>query len=303
MIVNSKLYGHDKVWHNLVNDYLTNHLPHAYIFAGAKAIGKEKTAREYIKYIIKANDMLAERVDEGSFLDLLYISRQDKNEIGIDSIRKASDFLKHTPAEGEYKFIIIDSADDLNLNAANALLKVLEEPTKNTIFFLISHNPKKLLSTIRSRCRIVKFSPLAVDTLKLIAPISGITRIEDFIAGSAGKAIKTEQAIELYEKLLSFITDFETNSFNKFAEDVTKSLEKWELVKDLLLYFFSHCIKLQANAIEKSKLNFEIHNIAERKSLEDWYKIYDEFINSSKQAEIFNLDKKQLLFLTIKSIS
>lgn len=308
MLNKSNLYGNDAVWHNLVNDCLINKIAHAYIFSGPKGIGKASTAKEYIKYILKANDILAERIDELSFLDLLYITKQDKTEIGIESIRSAGEFFKHTPAEGKYKFVIIDSADDLNRNAANALLKILEEPTKNTYLFLISHSPYSLLSTIRSRARIIKFKPLDSKSLKLISPANNFSIFEDFIAGSAGRAIEY-QLLEvdiLYEKILILLHNNDIIAFNKFTDSLAKKDNQWKLITELLLFLLNRCLKIASNTLTEAQITEAedeiLVKIANKKSIDKWFEIYDKFCLSLKQTDIYNLDKKQLLLLTMNSI-
>ena len=306
MVINSKLYGNSVVWHNLVNDCLTNHIAHAYIFSGTQGIGKSLMAKEYIKYILKANDVLSERIDDNSFLDLLYISKQDKNEIGIDSIRKAGDFFKHTATEGNSKFVIIDSADDLNRNAANALLKILEEPAKNTYLFLISHSVRKLLPTIRSRCRIIKFPPLTVKDLKLLSPQYNVSIMEDYIAGSAGRALIAEEkeVIKLYERILNLVDNYGIIEFNNFAELLTKKNDQWDLVKDLLIYLINRCLKFISNKHD-NMMEIELsilEKLANKKSVEEWFKVYDELLAMFNQTDIYNLDKKQALLISIDSI-
>lgn len=306
MVINSKLYGNSVVWHNLVNDCLTNRVAHAYIFSGTKGIGKLLMAKEYIKYILKANDVLSQRIDDDSFLDLLYISKQDKSEIGIDLIRKAGDFFNHTAVEGNEKFVIIDSADDLNRNAANALLKFLEEPAKNTYLFLISHSVKKLLPTIRSRCRIIKFSPLTVKDLKLLFPEYNISIMEDYIAGSVGRAqiVNEREIVKLYERILNLIDNYGIIEFNNFAELITKNNDQWMLVKDLLIYLINRCLKFISNKHDNMmELELSVlEKLANKKSVEEWFKVYDELFTMFNQTDIYNLDKRQALLISIDSI-
>jgi len=300
---NLKLYGNPTVWHNLVNDSLINQVAHAYIFAGPKGTGKASLAKEYIKYLLKANDILKKRIDEDNFLDLLYISKQESNEITIDKIRKIQEFINQTAAESSKKFVIIDSADDLNLNAANALLKILEEPTKYTHLFLISHIPYKLLATIRSRSRIIKFHPLNRKELKLVTEISFM---EDFIAGSPGRAInwKDINILEFYHSLLEVIADEDIAAYNKFADLSIKTSIKWQLTIELLLYIINRCMKIIVNAahlvtdVEQELLT----NIAKQKSIEYWGQTSDMLLDLFKEANIYNLDKKQILAIAINKI-
>ncbi|MCA8889977.1 MAG: DNA polymerase III subunit delta' [Parvularculaceae bacterium] len=81
-------------------------------------------------------------------------------EIKVDTIRELTSFLNHTPSMGGWRVAIIDTADDLNRNAANALLKVLEEPPRRTAIFVLSAAPGRLLATIRSRCRRIELRPV-----------------------------------------------------------------------------------------------------------------------------------------------
>jgi DNA polymerase-3 subunit delta' len=303
-MIKYSLYGNTEVWHNLVNDSLINQVAHAYLFTGPVGIGKATTAKEYIKYLLSANEVLAKRIDEGNFLDLLYICKQDKNEISIDMIRKARDFFKQTPAEGEKKFVIIDSADDLNLNAANALLKILEEPSKNTYLFLISHTPNTLLATIRSRARLIKFKPISPKELKLIANMSKALELEDFVAGSAARAIMIEESdvISIYTKLLELLQSNDILAFNKIAEQLIK--QHWQLITQLLEYLISRLIKISAGcSLNLSEIEQEILiPLATKKTLEEWFFIRDDILKSISQAEIYNLDKKQVLLFSLEKI-
>jgi DNA polymerase III subunit delta' len=300
---NYSLYGNQEVWHNLVNDSLTNQVAHTYIFAGPAGIGKATTAKEYIKYLSNANEALAKRIDNGNFLDLLTITKLDKDEISIDTIRSAQDFFRQTPAEGKYKFIIIDSADDLNLNSANALLKILEEPTANTYLFLISHNPHALLATIKSRSRMIRFKPLSAQDLNFITNIS-TDILEDFVAGSASRAImlNEENIFEVYNKLLEFLKNDDILYFDKLANQIIKS--QWSLVTNILEYMLCRLIKISSSCqinlipIEQESLV----NVAQNKTIDQWFKVQDEILDYIAQTKIFNLDKKQILLLSLDKI-
>ncbi len=83
-----------------------------------------------------------------------------KSAITVDEVRRAGRFFSQTSGTGNWRIVIIDPADDMNRNAANAILKILEEPPKRALFLLISHAPGKLLPTIRSRCLPLKLAPL-----------------------------------------------------------------------------------------------------------------------------------------------
>jgi DNA polymerase-3 subunit delta' len=88
-----------------------------------------------------------------------------KSAITVDEVRRAGHFFSQTSGTGNWRIVIIDPADDLNRNAANAILKILEEPPKRALFLVLSHAPGKLLPTIRSRCQPLRLSPLKDNDL------------------------------------------------------------------------------------------------------------------------------------------
>src|SRR5690606_28014279 len=111
---------------------------------------------------------LFRQIAQGSHPGVLHLTRpmNDKTKafksvVTVDEVRKVNRFLSMTSHDGGYRVVIVDPADDMNVNAANALLKTLEEPPPRTLFVLISHSLGSLLPTIRSRCQIIKLKPLA----------------------------------------------------------------------------------------------------------------------------------------------
>src|SRR5665213_3453397 len=112
------------------------------------------------------------RVASGGHADVLLIERaydekrkRRRSEIVIDDVRRIGEFLHLTPAEGGWRIVIVDGADEMNRNAANALLKVLEEPSARARLLITSASPGRLLPTIRSRCRHLSLDVLAHDQI------------------------------------------------------------------------------------------------------------------------------------------
>ncbi len=137
----SKAYNHQK-------------LHHAILLQGKKGIGKSSFAKEFAAEILQNKSTINP--------DLLVIEKPlEKREIGVDQIREISNFSNQTSANSSNKFIIIDSACELNKSAGNALLKILEEPRANNFLILVSHNINRVLATIKSRCQIVKIPNLS----------------------------------------------------------------------------------------------------------------------------------------------
>jgi DNA polymerase III subunit delta' len=169
-------YGHDQKLVNFKEALQSGKLHHAWVLAGPKGLGKAHFAREAARTLVDPNDRHRNLIDHKTHPDIVTITRLSKetakeNEspssielkrnISIDQIRAVQAILTTRPGVADRRAIIIDSADDLERNGANALLKSLEEPPKDTYFLLVSHASERLLPTIRSRCQIMRFEPLS----------------------------------------------------------------------------------------------------------------------------------------------
>lgn len=155
-------------------------LHHALLLGGARGIGKATFAFRLARFLLAGGDprsgtltvdpaaSAVRLVNAGAHPDMLVLSRslnettgRFRADIVVDDVRRLVPFFGSTPALGGWRIAIVDAADDLNLNAANALLKTLEEPPPRSLFLLVSHAPGRLLATIRSRCRLVRMAPLS----------------------------------------------------------------------------------------------------------------------------------------------
>ncbi|MGE4220885.1 MAG: DNA polymerase III subunit delta', partial [Alphaproteobacteria bacterium] len=189
------LLGHEAAEATILQLWQANRLPHAVLLSGPRGIGKATLAYRIARFIlangvhaaqepslfgdiapppdslhIGEDDPVFARVASGGHADLLAIERsvnpdtgRPRRDIVVDDIRKVTGLIRHTAAEGGWRIVIVDSADDMNQNAANALLKMLEEPPPNVLFLLVNHAPGGLLPTIRSRCRRLALSALPPD--------------------------------------------------------------------------------------------------------------------------------------------
>jgi len=178
---NPMLVGHSAAAQMLAGAYRTGRLPHALLFAGPQGIGKATLAFHLAHHLLRfpsaveAPDNLASpepssplfrQIATGAHPGVLHLTRPVnektkafKTVLTVDEIRKVNRFLSLTSHDGSYRVVIVDPADDMNPNAANALLKNLEEPPSRTVFVLITHSIGRLLPTIRSRCQTILFQP------------------------------------------------------------------------------------------------------------------------------------------------
>ncbi|TCU16754.1 DNA polymerase III delta prime subunit [Rhizobium azibense] len=231
---NTKLFGHDEAQAFLSQSYRSGKGHHAVLIEGPEGIGKATLAFRFANYVLSNPDpatapaaigdpdaasAVSRQIASGASHNLLYLSRpvdektgKVKSAITVDEVRRAGRFFSQTSGTGNWRIVIIDPADDMNRNAANAILKILEEPPKRALFLVLSHAPGKLLPTIRSRCLPLRLSPL--DNIALGAALAnlGVTGSDasllSLAKGSVGEALKLlnyggGEIIAAYNEVLS----------------------------------------------------------------------------------------------------
>jgi DNA polymerase-3 subunit delta' len=157
-------------------------LHHAWLLSGPEGVGKATFAYRAARRLLGAppnpgfgvlgadpGHPVSRQVMARAHPDLMVVERigedgRPRKVIPVDEVRELSAFFSKTPASAPHRVAIIDAADDLNPNSANALLKTLEEPPPNGVLLMVSHSPGRLLATIRSRCRRLAFLPLPLET-------------------------------------------------------------------------------------------------------------------------------------------
>jgi DNA polymerase III subunit delta' len=168
--------GNRKIIERLRTKLREGRFPHGMIFSGPQGVGKHTCALMIAKALnclkAAAGDFCGEcaacrKIESGVHPDVTVISVEDEaTQIKIAQIRHVLGMLDLQPLEGRNKVFIIDPADLLNAEAANALLKGLEEPPENSFFILITVNVHELLLTVRSRCQVYNFTPLTLDEIR-----------------------------------------------------------------------------------------------------------------------------------------
>lgn len=170
-------------WQRLVSQLADNKLPHALLLAGPKGIGKAHFAETFARLILCLSPVnqvpcgsckTCLLLQAGSHPDFLNIHPEEKSKvIKIDQVRQLTEFVSKTAQQGRRKVAVIEPAESLNINAANALLKCLEEPAGDTVLLLISHMPSLLMATIRSRCQKLDFAiPGRQQSLAWLEPLA-----------------------------------------------------------------------------------------------------------------------------------
>ncbi len=208
--------------------------------------------------------------------------------IRVDDVRTINEFLTRKSSTDGWRVVVIDSVDDMNSAAANAVLKILEEPPHKTLMLLISHNPNRLLPTIKSRCAKLELKPLKDEAVSSLIrryrpelsekEIKKITKIS---AGSIGKALvyADNQAADIYDNLCSLAasgTNFKIVDVLDFCNNAVINEETYELTKELILKFLSDHAKNTEKVIETA----ECWSLASK---------------TFAETENLNMDKKQAL--------
>ena len=194
----TELFGHREAETALLNAYRSGRIPHAWLIGGAQGIGKATLAYRMARFVLAHGDPHAPAVQRADNLSVdpadpvarriaaeahggLLVLQRTANDKGVmrtvitvDETRETIMFFGSTAAAEGWRVCIVDTVDELNPNAANALLKTLEEPPRQSLFLLVSHAPGRVLPTILSRCRRLPLRPLAkADVIKAVSQASG----------------------------------------------------------------------------------------------------------------------------------
>jgi len=313
----SVLFGHREAETALLAAYRSGRIPHAWLIGGPQGIGKATLAFHMAHHLLRypdfktAPDTLAvpdptsslfRQIATGAHPSVLHLTRpaNDKTKsfktvLTVDEIRKVSRFLSMTSHDGSYRIVIVDPADDMNTNAANALLKNLEEPPARTLFILVVHAPGSLLPTIRSRCQMVRLAPLAADELMAVLenvepppPDDPAARaaLAERAGGSARNAILLTQygGLEIAGALDTLVAARKPDivGAHRLAEAVAGRDQAIQF--DI---FNRRALDLLSSAASEAAL---AGDLARAKTLsEAWH----EALNTISEAETYNLDKKQ----------
>ncbi len=206
------LFGHRDAETTLLSAYRSGRIPHAWLIGGAAGIGKATLAYRMARFVlahrnplapevqraetlsVDPSDPVARHVAAGAHGGLLVLERTHNDKgvlrtvITVDESRETISFFGSTAAVDGWRVCIVDTVDELNPNAANALLKILEEPPRQSLFLLVSHAPARVLPTILSRCRKLALRPLAVDDVVAAAAQAAGLATDDSALAEAAEA-------------------------------------------------------------------------------------------------------------------
>jgi len=232
------LFGHDTAETAFLEAFHSGRMHHAWLITGPKGIGKATLAWRVARFLlatpmdqadalfaappsetldIAPDHPVAHRIhalsEPGLFLLRRAWDREKKRlktVITVDEVRRMKDFFGLSAGGNGRRVVIVDAAEEMNQNAANALLKMLEEPPKNAVLLLVSHQPSRLLPTIRSRCRTLPLGAVSHDAMTGALQQAGIeaddgAALAELAAGSVGEAVAMiqQEGLTLYAEIMA----------------------------------------------------------------------------------------------------
>jgi len=314
----SVLFGQEAAERAFLTGFRSGRLHHAWLVGGMQGIGKATLAYRIARFVLayghapeRAPDDLAISPDHPaarqvaalSHPDLFILRRLAATEkkaatttIPVEQVRKALHLFGSTAAAAGYRICIVDSAEDLTPPSANALLKMVEEPPPRSLFLILAHEPRRVLPTIRSRCRRLDLAPLSpADLTRVLGSIDTVTDGPEAIAaavtraeGSARRAFELldpakRETVETMEQLLAALPREDTGRVLAFAEKMARkgAEEEFALALETLQSWVSELLHRHAHAGARR--------------LAPLVEVCDKIARAAREADIYNLDRRPLV--------
>lgn len=331
-----RVFGHDAAAAEFESALTSGRMHHAWLLVGPEGVGKATLAYRFARTVlahddgsgaphdVPPDDPVFRKVAGLAHPNLLLIRRSwiEKTKrysqwIGVDEVRRLRAFLGNTAGEGDWRVVIVDRADELNQNAANALLKALEEPPPRTLFMLVSSAEGRLPVTIRSRTRVLRVSALepaplaeavraALDRDAVKANAKALDLALALSQGSVRRALElvSSKGIELYDAIIeTFATlpDIDGGGLHKQAEQLSgvKDTERLELYLALLLGLIERLIRFAATgegALDKERELAQ--RLVSEGNLAAWADAWEAISEARSEAFALNLDRNLLVLNT-----
>lgn len=343
---NPHLTGHQAAEREVLAACRGGRMHHAWLITGKRGIGKATFAYRMARFLLagggEGNSLFGapenlslspehpvfHRVATGSHGDLRVVARgwdekrkRRRGEIVVDDVRDVGAFLSMTPAEGGWRVVVVDAADEMNRNAANALLKVLEEPPRRAVLLLLAHNPARLLPTIRSRCRRLALRPLDVDTVTDLVrryrpdldpdDARALARLSE---GSIGRALELaeEGGLQHYHAMISLLRTLprlDVPALHAFAEGAARSDDAFRTTSELFQWWLARLVAAGGReAVPEEVVPGEkgvVRSLLAAAPLDRWVEVWEKNARLFERSDAVNLDKKQVIlsaFLAVERL-
>jgi DNA polymerase-3 subunit delta' len=318
---NPLLRGHEAAEGMLAEAMRAGRLHHAWLITGPQGIGKATLGFRFARRLLAGlppdgglgvaeNHPAFRRVAAGSHADLLTVEREWdpkrkklRGEIIVEDVRKVSDFLHLTPAEGGWRVVLLDGAEDLNRNAANALLKVLEEPPARSILLMVCNAAGRLLPTIRSRCRRLRLAPLGeadIDALlRDYRPDLGADerlRLAGIAEGSIGRALALAEnagvaSADLVRDVLAALPRIPVARAHAVADALGRDEDAFSTFMDLLRAAVAAAVR----DVARGRADPETEKVFSGRPLDAWVDAWQALGHIQIETENLYLDKRQAI--------
>ena len=318
---NPNLFGHDAAEATLLDAIQGGRMHHAWLMIGPEGVGKATLAYRFARRLLAGRPTepslalpvthpVFRRVAAGSHADLMTIERginektkRMRMQIPVEDVRKINGFMSLTPAEGGWRVVIVDGADEMNQASANALLKILEEPPAKAILLLTCAAPGRLPATIRSRCRRLRLNPLddaaMARVMDDIAP--GLDpnergRLSTLAEGSPGRALilAEDEGLKLaavVDKLLSDLPHLPLTRAHDVADMLGRSDTGFSTFMDLLRAGIASAVRESV----RGRADGEQERMVALRPLDAWGEVWQGLTRLQDETERFSLDKRQAI--------
>lgn len=352
------LVGHAAAEAVLLRAWQSGRMPHAWLLTGSRGIGKATLAYRFARFVLAEGsaaatgqgglfggpaapaapaDSLAvdpahpvfRQVAAGGHPDLFTLERglmhpdtkKTTNEIVVAHVRRVTEQLRLTPVEGGWRIAVVDEAEAMNPNAANAFLKLLEEPPAKALILLVSHAPGRLLPTIRSRCRLLTLPPLAdADVGSLLTRCRPELKAEDrdtlvlLAEGSIGRALDLDMrgGVELYGDLLALLEKLpklDIQALHAFAERMARrsadgddAAAGFRTTIELLTDWTARLVKFAAGAAGGWESERRLSSRLVPRGPLPWIDAGERIRELGTATEGLNLDRRQALIAAFQAV-
>ena len=294
-------------------------LHHAWLLTGPEGVGKATFAYRAARRLLGAPadprhgvlgadpaHPVSRQVAARSHPDLMVLEREGpdgkpRKVIPVDDARKLAEFFSKSPATAAHRVAIVDAADDLNVNAANAILKTLEKPPPRGVLLMTSHSPGRLLPTIRSRCRRLAFRPLGIEPTA--AFVRGRTeanpeealRLAHMADGAPGLALSlaASNALAMDDAARDLLSELPRIDESR-ALSVAEKFRGGEGPAQFALLFNRLAERVHAMTVDQAQQGFG--------RLDPWAQAWETLQRLPREVEALNLDRADALFTALSEL-
>jgi len=339
----NRLFGHERAQRELADLVLQGRLHHGWLLCGPSGIGKSTLAYRFAKYILAKDEerdsdkgplgvlddcATVRQIHAQAHPGLLVIrrpydhkSKRFVSSIPVDEVRRVRNFLTHQGGDGAWRVVIIDTADEMNINAANAVLKSLEEPPTRAIFLLITSEPGRLLPTIRSRCRRLQLSTLSPGDLETACQhafdAAGMKLPEDeslktlleLGRGRVGRVLSLfglggGAVFDDVERVFAKAVKPDWAAIHTLGDKMApaSAQERYNLFFELLLEQLAQAICARASGQGSERYLKLSRTLIEEHTIPKWACLWEEISRSRSEVATLNLDRKAFFIETVQNL-